>query len=249
MIGLSATGSAEAVHLLVRVAGESDPEPEEILHRVVALHALADRVLAHADVRQADIAPDPGCSPIGWCGGSPVDEDRAGSESEHRNRWFVVVENNLLIGRYYSFVLRFLFAFGVAFLFPVFLKDGVLTLLATQAMNLAFVGPLKHAGLALAIGLGACLNAGLLYRILRKQNIYTPQPGWPVFVLKVAASVGFMAVVLYTTMGEPGWWLAATWQLKVPAILGLVALGGAVYGACLLGFGFRPRDFSRRGAG
>jgi len=31
------------------------------------------------------------------------------------------VENNLLIGRYYSFVLRFLLAFGVAFLYPVFL--------------------------------------------------------------------------------------------------------------------------------
>lgn len=34
---------------------------------------------------------------------------------------FPEVENNLLIGRYYSFVLRFLLAFGVAFLFPVFL--------------------------------------------------------------------------------------------------------------------------------
>jgi len=34
---------------------------------------------------------------------------------------FENVENNLLIGRYYSFVLRFLFAFGIAFLFPVFL--------------------------------------------------------------------------------------------------------------------------------
>ncbi|HSM44675.1 MAG TPA: twin-arginine translocase subunit TatC [Acidimicrobiia bacterium] len=31
------------------------------------------------------------------------------------------VENNLLIGRYYSFVLRFLLAFGAAFLYPVFL--------------------------------------------------------------------------------------------------------------------------------
>lgn len=31
------------------------------------------------------------------------------------------VENNLLIGRYYSFVLRFLLAFGLAFLYPVFL--------------------------------------------------------------------------------------------------------------------------------
>jgi putative peptidoglycan lipid II flippase len=125
-------------------------------------------------------------------------------------------------------------------------KIGVLTLLATQAMNLAFIGSLKHAGLALAIGLGACLNAGLLYRILRKQDIYRPQPGWPVFLLKVAASVGFMAVVLYTTMGDVAWWLAASWHAKLPAALGLVALGAATYGACLLAFGFRPRHFSRR---
>lgn len=34
---------------------------------------------------------------------------------------FENVENNLVIGTYYSFVLRFLFAFGVAFLSPVFL--------------------------------------------------------------------------------------------------------------------------------
>jgi sec-independent protein translocase protein TatC len=34
---------------------------------------------------------------------------------------FPDVENNLRLGDYYSFVLRFLFAFGIAFLFPVFL--------------------------------------------------------------------------------------------------------------------------------
>jgi sec-independent protein translocase protein TatC len=34
---------------------------------------------------------------------------------------FPDVENNLLIGEYYSFVLRFLLAFGAAFLYPVFL--------------------------------------------------------------------------------------------------------------------------------
>ena len=127
-------------------------------------------------------------------------------------------------------------------------KIGVLTLVATQAMNLAFVGPLKHAGLALAIGLGACLNAGLLYRVLRKQGIYRPQPGWGVFLLKVAASVGLMAVVLYATMGDAAWWLAASWRAKAPAAIGLVVLGAATYGACLVAFGFRPRDFSRRGA-
>jgi putative peptidoglycan lipid II flippase len=128
-------------------------------------------------------------------------------------------------------------------------KIGILTLFATQAMNLALIGPLRHAGLALAIGLGACLNAGLLYRYLRRDEVYVPQPGWPVFLLKVAASVGFMVVVLFTTMGDAAWWLDATWQRKVPAVIGLVLLGGAVYGGCLLAFGFRPRHFSRRGAG
>src|SRR5258705_6613434 len=104
-------------------------------------------------------------------------------------------------------------------------KIGILTLLATELMNLAFIGPLKHAGLALAIGLGACLNAALLYRGLRKVGIYAPQPGWPVFALKVAASVGFMAIVLFSTMGEASWWLIADARYKLPALLGLVALG------------------------
>jgi putative peptidoglycan lipid II flippase len=124
----------------------------------------------------------------------------------------------------------------------------VLTLLATQAMNLVFIGPLKHAGLALAIGLGACLNAALLYRVLRSDQIYKPAPGWPLFLLKVGASVGFMAIVLFTTMGDPAWWLAAGWERKIPAVMGLVVLGAAAYASCLLAFGFRPRDFSRWGA-
>jgi putative peptidoglycan lipid II flippase len=126
-------------------------------------------------------------------------------------------------------------------------KIGLVTLVATQLMNLALVGPLRHAGLALAIGLGACLNAGLLYFYLRKSEIFVPQPGWPLFILKVLASVFFMAVVLFSTMGEPAWWLQAGW-LKVPGVLGLVLLGTAAYAACLLAFGFRPRDFSRRAA-
>ena len=53
---------------------------------------------------------------------------------------------------------------------------------------------------------------------------------------------------LYATMGDANWWLAAGWQKKLPALTGLVLLGMLAYGACLALFGFRPRDFSRRGA-
>src|SRR5262249_47140963 len=127
-------------------------------------------------------------------------------------------------------------------------KIGIAILVATQLMNLAFIGPLKHAGLALAIGLGACLNALLLFFFLRKRSIYLPQSGWGVFTLKVAAAVAAMAAVLYFSMGTAAWWLDNTWERKVPAVMGLVLLGAAVYGACLFALGFRPRDFSRRAA-
>jgi len=127
-------------------------------------------------------------------------------------------------------------------------KIGLITLVATQAMNFAFIGPLKHAGLALAIGLGACLNALLLYLMLRKQTIYAPEPGWLAFALKVAVSVLAMAAALWFAMGPQAAWLQAGWQWKVGMLTGLVALGSAVYGACLLALGFRPRDFAMRGA-
>jgi putative peptidoglycan lipid II flippase len=127
-------------------------------------------------------------------------------------------------------------------------KIGIVTLVLTQGMNFAFIVPFKHAGLALAIGLGACLNAFLLFYLLKKKQIYVPQPGWLAFALKVAASVAVMAAVLYFAMGGAAWWLDNTWQRKVAAIVGLVLLGTAAYGACLAALGFRPRDFYRRGA-
>ena len=127
-------------------------------------------------------------------------------------------------------------------------KIGVVTLVATQAMNLAFIGPLNHAGLALAIGLGACLNALLLYLMLRKQDIYAPQPGWLGFALKIGVSVLAMAAALWFAMGPAAAWLQAGWQWKAGMLAVLVALGIAVYGACLFALGFRLRDFSIRGA-
>jgi len=127
-------------------------------------------------------------------------------------------------------------------------KIGLLTLVATQLMNLAFIGPLKHAGLALAIGLGACLNAGLLFRMLRRTGIYAPQPGWGPFAAKVACAVAAMAALLYFAMGPGEWWLRAPWQHKVPAIAGLVLGGALAYGVALYALGFRVRDFVRREA-
>jgi len=126
-------------------------------------------------------------------------------------------------------------------------KIGIATLLATQLMNLAFIVPFKHAGLALSIGLGACLNAALLYYQLRKRGIFTPQPGWAGFLGKLAAALTVMMAGLFLSMGSSDWWLAASWHDKLPALLALVAAGALLYGATLFALGIRVRDFARRG--
>jgi len=127
-------------------------------------------------------------------------------------------------------------------------RIAIVTLIATQLMNAALIVPLRHAGLALSIGLGACLNAGLLYRQLRRHGIYQPQPGWGMFALKVAAALAAMALALWLAMGPATWWLVASGTTRAAAVTGLVLLGGAAYFASLWLLGFRVADFSRRAA-
>jgi putative peptidoglycan lipid II flippase len=127
-------------------------------------------------------------------------------------------------------------------------KIALITLVATQLMNLALIGPLQHAGLALAIGLGACLNAGMLYYKLRTHRIYQPQPGWGVFAYKLALALAVMAAVLWGGMGSDAWWLGAIWQYRMAGLAGLVLLGAGSYFASLWLLGFRIEDFARRAA-
>ena len=127
-------------------------------------------------------------------------------------------------------------------------KIGLLTLCVTQALNLALVGWLKHAGLALSIGLAACLNAFLLYRGLRRHGIYTPQPGWLVFTLKLFAALVVMGGALWFAGGDAEQWLH--WKLyeRLLRISLLVFFGAGLYFATLWLMGFRLNDFRRRAA-
>jgi putative peptidoglycan lipid II flippase len=125
-------------------------------------------------------------------------------------------------------------------------RIAVVTLAATQVMNLILIWPLKHAGLALAIGLGACLNAVLLYLGLRRRRIYLPQPGWLPFLMKVAIAVYVMAVVLWITSGEPSEWLSAGAVPRAGRIAWVVTVGAASYFTALWLLGFRLNDFVKR---
>ncbi|MEH2920808.1 murein biosynthesis integral membrane protein MurJ [Samsonia erythrinae] len=125
-------------------------------------------------------------------------------------------------------------------------KIAIVTLILTQIMNLIFIGPLQHAGLALSIGLASCLNAGLLYWQLRKQAIFQPLPGWRGFLVRLLIAVAVMSLVLLGILGWMPAWDEGSMTLRILRLLVVVIAGAAAYFATLALLGFRPRDFARR---
>ena len=127
-------------------------------------------------------------------------------------------------------------------------KVGIFTLVCTQLLNIAFVvfGSMQHVGLALAIGLGSCLNASLLFWLLRKEKLYQPQKGWLAFLLKLALALLVMGGTLWAALlYMPLEWQHAAGWYRAAQLLGLVAMGAVLYFATLFVLGFRPRDFRR----
>lgn len=125
-------------------------------------------------------------------------------------------------------------------------KIAIVTLAATQLMNLIFIIPLQHAGLALAIGLGACLNASILYSKLRSLGIYQPLPGWRVFLLRVLVALIVMSIGVWFTAGDNADWFVLTATERAMK-LGLIVIQGAMsYFACLWVLGFRLSDFAQQ---
>ncbi|KFC09382.1 putative peptidoglycan lipid II flippase [Trabulsiella guamensis ATCC 49490] len=125
-------------------------------------------------------------------------------------------------------------------------KIAIITLIMTQLMNLAFIGPLKHAGLSLSIGLAACLNASLLYWQLRKQNIFTPMPGWGAFLLRLVIAVLVMSAALLGMMHMMPEWSQGTMPFRLLRLMAVVLVGIAAYFATLALLGFKLKEFTRR---
>ncbi|MCC6474874.1 MAG: murein biosynthesis integral membrane protein MurJ [Burkholderiales bacterium] len=127
-------------------------------------------------------------------------------------------------------------------------RIAVMTLVATQVLNAALIGPLAHAGLALALSLGACMNAALLYRQLRRQDAYRPQPGWGAFLAKTLFAVAAMSAAVWTAAGPEADWLAHAAAARAWRLALIVALGAGVYFGCLFALGMRWRHFCGRGS-
>ena len=128
-------------------------------------------------------------------------------------------------------------------------KIAALCLVATQLLNVAFVPLFAHAGLALSIGVGATLNAGLLAHTLRRRGIYQPDRGWRGFILRAIPAQLVLAALLLLARQYFNWIeLGDEPGMRILYLVGLLITVVTAYFSTLWLCGFRPSDFTRRSA-
>ena len=144
-------------------------------------------------------------------------------------------------------------------------RAGVVAMVANMVMNIVFVTALfaawhrpddladgwlaglarvpgLHMALALASTLASYLNLAQLWRALRRENIFAPQPGWGQHLMRLGVACAALVAVLLAGMATwPDWtsWAPMTraWRLFV-----LISVAGMVYVAVLFAGGLRLRD-------
>ena len=120
---------------------------------------------------------------------------------------------------------------------------GVIALTTNMVMNLCLVWYLAHVGLALATGLSAMVNAGLLLRGLLRGGIFVPATGWAKFLLRAVLATAVMLSVLSLISPENAAWLEFPFWGRLGLIAGVSGVGVLTYGAALLLLGMRPAEF------
>lgn len=108
--------------------------------------------------------------------------------------------------------------------FPV--KIAVLCMCANVVFNALLIGPLAHAGLALASTLSSICNVGFLLWGLFYYKIYTPSSGWLGFWLRIGLANTAMGVLLWRLTPEMAQWLAFDLSDRVFTLASLI--GGAM---------------------
>ncbi|WP_444934827.1 murein biosynthesis integral membrane protein MurJ [Microbulbifer sp. JTAC008] len=128
-------------------------------------------------------------------------------------------------------------------------RFGLIAISAKMVLSLLFVIPLNyyfklgHMGLALATACQAAINAWLLYKGLRRDDVYKPEAGWGTYLVRLLlANLAMVAILLGALHLWSQWsewaWYDRAWRMGL-----IVAAGGATYLSVLLVSGLRPRHF------
>lgn len=131
-------------------------------------------------------------------------------------------------------------------------KIAIIAMVSNMALNFIFVGAMltvafkgPHTGLALASSAAAYINAGLLYRGLRKQGVYHPERGWGKICLAVLVGCAAMAVATWWQLGEPGQWVDASAIGRATRLVLLILFGMVVYGLAIGAGGLRRHHLAK----
>lgn len=128
------------------------------------------------------------------------------------------------------------------------MRAALWTIAANVVLTVAVTTPLwlgkvqgAHGGIALATALAGIVNTALLWRWLRRDRIYRPQPGWARFVVQVVVACLLMAGAVLAVRWYAGDWTQLSAPLRIGWLLAAIAGGAAVYGLALIACGLRPR--------
>ena len=75
--------------------------------------------------------------------------------------------------------------------------------------------------------------------------MYTPQPGWILFLVKLVVAVAIMTVVLIGMMWFMPAWDSGNMLMRLLRLMAVVVVGAGYNFAALGLLGFRVRDFTR----
>ncbi len=121
-------------------------------------------------------------------------------------------------------------------------KIAAFAVFCNIVLSLLLIGPLKHAGLALAISLAAWINAGLLGLTLWRKKIYHPKQGWALFLLRILLAVLVMSAVIVAFRGEDHVWLNASLGGRLWQLVQVISFAGSAYFIVLYVLGLRPHQ-------
>jgi putative peptidoglycan lipid II flippase len=128
---------------------------------------------------------------------------------------------------------------------PVRIAMAVLVI--TQLLNVVLVPQFKHAGLSLAISLGAVINAVWLLVGLLMRKSYRPEPGWGLFFVQVLAGSALLVIYLLWAAQAFAWTELQSESLKRIALLGGLLVGAVIiYMGAVWAAGLNLRQFLRR---
>lgn len=125
-------------------------------------------------------------------------------------------------------------------------RAGVAALISNIIFILLLYRPLAHAGLALATALSSYINAGILYRHLRRNGGFTLQPGWGVHMLRIAAALIAMLAALQLLSAPLDEWLSWSAAGRILRLTLCLAGGTACYFAGLRLTGMSLREMLGR---